>query len=151
METLIQMMQRAGRRFSGLGKRQKVEMKKCCKNIPTTPLEVEYKNGIKIQYRPVGVEGQFLVCHATEQSPIAPNEVNHSGIAVSIWEFTDDPSKKLFRKYHEALSSKCALMWDDGTPVSTRDILGEKTTQGELPVPKKAKEVSERMSNLPNI
>ena len=125
MDTILQMMKRAGRRFSGLGRRQKRQMKKCCDNMPTTPLVVEYSNGTKLKYFPTGVEGQFLVCRATEKSPILPNEVDHSGIAVSMWEFPDQANRKLFQEYHEALSAKCALMWDDGSPVSSRDLLGE--------------------------
>jgi len=150
MDTILQMIKRAGRRFSGLGRRQKRQMKKCCDNMPTTPLEVEYTNGVKIKYTPTGVEGQFLVCRAVEKSPILPNEVEHSGIAISMWEFPDIGNRKLFQKYHESLSAKCALMWDDGLPVSSRDLFAEQYQIGPNQPPPQSNEIQDRRSQRPN-
>ena len=144
MDTILQMMRRAGKRMQKLGTRQKRHMQTCCDNMPTKSLQVVYSNGTKLTYTPVGVEGQFLVCKAIEVSPVAPNEIEHSGVAVSMWEFTDEANRRLFREYHEALTSKCALMWEDGTPVSARDLFGEKITTSEIQMPTPSPEMELR-------
>jgi len=149
MDTILQMMRRAGKRMQKLGKRQKRNMQTCRDNMPTTPLQVTYGNGTKIKYTPVGVAGQFLICQAAELTPIAPNQIEHTGVTISMWEFPDPENRKLFKEYHEALSSKCVLIWEDGTPISSRDLLGEKIVPMPLEPSKPSKEIVDRRRQQP--